>query len=187
MDAIEIMLKEYETLRQEVLAAMSNRNSILSFGLAIIGAIFTASIAADMVANVSDVSSLILILAVPAISIFVVLMWLGEHERTQRAGKFLVDLELRINNKAREKELLTLEEEKLLTWEADLRGKSGHLKYPYIFTVTLLIAIGFISLYIGQDMLNRVTRSMLALVIVVGTMLIVTSVYAISRVIKLQL
>ena len=52
MDAIEIMLKEYETLRQEVLAAMSNRNSILSFGLATIGAIFTASIAADMVANV---------------------------------------------------------------------------------------------------------------------------------------
>lgn len=39
MDSLEIMLKEYDALRQEVLAAMSNRISILSFGIAAVAAI----------------------------------------------------------------------------------------------------------------------------------------------------
>jgi hypothetical protein len=180
MDAIEIMLKEYETLRQESLTAMSSRNSILSFGLAAIAALFTASIAAPVDSNVPRP---VLILVVPAVAICVVLMWLGEYERTQRAGKFLADLESKINNKAKENKLLTSEGEELLRWETQLRGESRHLKYPYIFTVALLTATGFISLYLGHN-LSPVTGLML---IVVGITLAITSVYAIVRILMLQL
>ena len=139
-DSIEIMLKEYETLREEVLAAMSSRNSILSFGLAIIGAIFTASIATHTQIGYSILASYLLILAVPSVTNCVLFMWLGEYQRSQRAGKFLVGLEKRINAKA---------QEELLTWETLLREQLRHMKYPYVITVMLLTVISVISLIIG--------------------------------------
>lgn len=140
MKPVEILLKEYETLRQEILTAMSNRISILSFGLASIGAIFTASIAIYSTNN-ALLSGLALTLAIPAISIFILFIWLGEYQRMQRAGKFLAGLEKRINEKA------TM---KLLSWETDLRAKHTHMKYPYNSTVMLLLVISTISFIIGS-------------------------------------
>ncbi len=63
MDSVEIMLKEYETLREESLAAMSNRNSILSFGVAAMGVILTASIATYKAGG--HLSELMFVLMVP--------------------------------------------------------------------------------------------------------------------------
>ena len=140
MDPIEVMIKEYETLREEILATMHVRSSILSFGLATIGAIITASIAVSVSGSYSPLSNLMLILGVPAVSNFVLFMWLGEYQRMQRAGRFLVDLERRVNDKA---------EENLLTWETHLREQSRHLKYPYHTTVLLFMAISVISLVAG--------------------------------------
>jgi len=51
MEKTDVMLKEYETLRQEILTAMGSRNSVLSFGLATIGAILTASLATQTGSN----------------------------------------------------------------------------------------------------------------------------------------
>lgn len=144
MDPVEIMLEEYKTLRQESLNAMSNRNIILSFGLASISAVFTGSIIAH--ASTSDIHSSILILrfafilVIPAISCIVLLMWLGEYERMQRAGKFLAKLELKINTEA---------SRELLSWEKYLRERKLHMKYPYYATVVLLTGISGISLVLG--------------------------------------
>jgi hypothetical protein len=44
MDKEEILLKEYDSLRAEVLNAIANRNSILTFGLATIGVLFTGTV-----------------------------------------------------------------------------------------------------------------------------------------------
>ena len=140
MDPIEIMLKEYETLRQESMNAMNNGNRILSFGLAAISAIFTSSIFAYTTGKYSLIPSLALILVIPAISIFILFMWLGEYERMQRAGKFLVKLESKINKEA---------SKELLTWETHLRKSQSHMKYPYNATVLLLIGISGISLVLG--------------------------------------
>jgi len=140
MDPIEIMLKEYETLRQESMNAMNNGNRILSFGLAAISAIFTSSIFAYTTGKYSLIPSLAFILVIPAISIFILFMWLGEYERMQRAGKFLVKLELKINKEA---------SKELLTWETHLRKSQSHMKYPYNATVLLLIGISGISLVLG--------------------------------------
>lgn len=140
MDSVEIMLKEYETLRQESLNTINNRNTILSFGLATIGTIFTGSIVAYTTGTYALISSLALILAIPAISSLVLLIWLGEYERMQRAGRFLVELERKINEEA---------SKELLTWEIHLRESRSHMKYPYEAVVTLLIGISGISLAIG--------------------------------------
>jgi len=142
MDKADILLKEYETLRHEILAAMNSRNSILSFGLATIGAIFTASLATQTDSTPSLLTSLILELAVPAISIFVLFMWLGEYQRMQRAGKFLVGLEKRIND-------IASKSKALLTWETSLREKQRHMRYPYNTTVLLLVLISVLSQLIG--------------------------------------
>jgi len=140
MDWVEILLEEYKMLRQESLNAMNNRNRILSFGLATIGAILAGSIAAHTKSTYSPVSCLALIFMVPVISTFVLLMWFGEYKRMQRAGKFLSGLEDRINKDARKR---------LLTWETHLRDKKLHMKYPYYATVALLLVISWISLVLG--------------------------------------
>ena len=140
MDSVDILLEEYKTLRQESLTAMNNRNRVLSFGLAAIGAIVTGGIYVyDSVDHLS-ISCLVFIIVIPAITSFILLMWLGEYERMQRAGKFLVELEGRINKEARET---------LLTWETKLREDQSHMKYPYHATVLLLIGISGISLVCG--------------------------------------
>jgi hypothetical protein len=138
MDLISIKLKEYETIRQEILITMQVRNSILSFGLAILGAVLTVSIA--LASQSSLVSSLILILIAPAICIFVIYMWLGEYQRMQRAGKFLMNLEQEINEDV---------SANVLTWETSLRSQRTHMKYPYNTTVLLLTVIGLMSMTIG--------------------------------------
>jgi hypothetical protein len=140
MEPIEIILKEYESIRQEILASMNNRISVLSFGLATIGAIFTASIAVYTTNTYSLLSSLMLIFAVPAIDVFILFMWLGEYQRMQRAGRFLVELERRINEQA---------SGAILTWETHLRSQRLHMKYPYDTAVMLLTIIGFISMALG--------------------------------------
>jgi len=140
MDSTEIILKEYDTIRQEILTSMNNRVSILSFGLAIIGAIFTATIAVSTTSGSSLLSSLMLVFAVPAINSFILFMWLGEYQRMQRAGKFLVSLEDRINKMA---------STRLLTWETNLREQRLHMKYPYDTTVMLLTVISLISVCLG--------------------------------------
>jgi hypothetical protein len=136
MNSVEILIKEYETLRSEILTSMSNRISILSFGLATIGAIFTASMAVFITSNNVILPSMILSLAIPLTSNFVLIMWLGEYQRMQRAGQFLVGLEKRINDEA---------SKQLLSWETSHR----HMKYPYNTTVMLLLAISIISYIIG--------------------------------------
>ena len=140
MDSAEILLKEYETLRQEVMVAMGSRNSILSFGLATMGAIFTASVATQTGESPSPFASLILSIIVPLISVFVLYMWLGEYQRMQRAGKFIAGLEKRIN---------TEKNKELLSWETSLRKGKKHMKYPYNTTVLLLMIISCTSLLIG--------------------------------------
>ena len=178
MDSSDILLKEYETLRQEILAAMSSRNSILSFGLATIGAILTASLATQTGPSPSLLSSLILELAVLAISIFVLFMWLGEYQRMQRAGKFLVGLEKRINEIA---------SKKLLTWETSLRAKRGHMQYPYNTTVLLLILISVLSQLIGFVTMGVTSLALLLTLIVVGALIhLLIYFYVISTIAKLR-
>jgi hypothetical protein len=154
MDPVDVLLEEYQTIRQEILASMNNRVSVLSFGLATIGAIFTASIAVSTASNYSQLSNLMLISTVPVVTGFILFMWLGEYQRMMRAGKFLHDLEDRINNASGH--------ESLLTWEHYLKSR-GHMRYPYNTTVMLLILISLVSASLGLAMLsaNLLTKAII--------------------------
>ncbi len=181
MESIDVMLKEYEALRAEILVTMNARISVLSFGLATIGLIFTASVAASVsgsnpVPDNNPLPGVMLILAVPAITDFVLFIWLGEYQRMQRAGRFLVDLEHRINDKAKEN---------LLTWETQLRNQRSHMKYPYNTTVMLLIAISLISLVMGLITFGP-PQTWIWVVCIVGIVVhLVVYGYAVSRIRKL--
>src|ERR1700752_4289026 len=102
MDDLEIRLEEYKTLRQEVLTAINNRISILSFGVASISLILYAGITNYRPAKPEDAASntlfvgLVLFLAIPVVAVFVLRIWLGEYERSQRAGTFLVTIERKV-------------------------------------------------------------------------------------------
>lgn len=170
-DAIKVMLKEYETLRQESLDSIGHRNTILTFGSAAIGAIFAGSIVAYSDDPDSFMPKLALIVVIPFICCFVVLMWLGEYERMQRAGRFLVGIERRINREC---------SKELLTWETRLREDRTHMRYPYISTVALLIGISFILFSFGAVTLDLQLTLMCSLIIVgilvhLGLYLFVTS------------
>jgi hypothetical protein len=145
MEAVEIMLKEYETLRQESLTAANSRTLTLQFGLAIIGGIIAATTASDKVVAQPFITSIVLIFVVPSISMLILLIWLGEHQRIQRAGLHLTYLERRINQDA---------SKKLLTWENNLRKDPPkpsiqHMQYPYRAVVGLVTLVAISSFMIG--------------------------------------
>ena len=104
-------------------------------------------------------------------------MWFGEYQRMQRAGKFLVDLERRINAEA---------SKDLLSWETHLRTWHLHMKYPYNTTVMLLTAISVVSLITGVATLGIATNLMW-LLIIAGTIIhLVIYMYTVSSMSKLQ-
>ncbi len=175
MNTVEVMLKEYETLRQESLNTMSNRNTILSFGLASIGAIFTGSILAYTRGAYPLMSSLALIVLIPFVSSFILVIWLGEYERIQRVGRFLVEVEHKVNAQF---------SGKLLSWETYLREHRAHMRYPYNATVALLVGISGILFAIGLATANFCTTliytiSILGVLFHLGLYLFVT--FRISR------
>jgi hypothetical protein len=148
VDATEIRLEEYKTLRQEILTAMSNRISILTFGLASISLVLSASVSKythDDAGFGKVLPGLALSLAIPAIAIFIIFMWLGEYERMQRAGRFLTTIEEKVNWEKRSK---------LLTWETQLRAERRHMAYPYNATVMLLLVISWLSQMGGLMMIS---------------------------------
>jgi fatty acid desaturase len=137
MDKEEILLKEYESLRAEILNAMANRNTILTFGLATIGILFTGAVSLTP----SNLPVIILMIVVPLVCAYISMIWVGEYKRMQRAGAFIVGIEKKINEMAGDE---------LLTWETFLRKNNDrHRKFPYYSTIIFLVLTGMISYFVG--------------------------------------
>jgi hypothetical protein len=97
MDRVEVLLKEYETLRQESLDSNNNRSQIVSFGLGTIGLLAASVLASERASASLPLLLMVFSGAIPIISILVLYSWLGEVERMMRAGRFMSELERRIN------------------------------------------------------------------------------------------
>ena len=136
MERIELLIKEYDTLRDESLGSMSHRSQIVSFGLAslclLLGTLFGSSI----VAGSSFLRLALAGIGIPALSIGVLLLWLGEVERMVRAGNCLAQLEILINA-----EVLGTEAESrpALQFETWLRSPGVQMRYPYVVVPTLFL------------------------------------------------
>lgn len=134
MDKAEALLKEYDTLRQESLDSINNRSQIVSFGLAAVGVFAAAVFASERAAANAALVRLVFGIGVPAISLLILYIWLGEVERMMRAGEFMVALEQRIN---RELDPAS----PTLAWEGHLRSAGAQMKYPYLAVLVLFFGI----------------------------------------------
>jgi len=156
MDKEEIMLHEYNTLRTEIENSFGSAKRILAIGLGIMGALFTGGVINQI--NNIDVNvfgSLLLIsfliLVIPLVSLVTLAMWLGEYQRIQRAGKYLVGLENKIN---------ALVDEDVLNWENHLKKNNLHMRYPYASIIVLMIVISVLS-HIGGSYLITILNKYL--------------------------
>jgi len=140
MEHLDILMKEYDSLRQESLIAIQSRTSVLSFGLATLGAIFAVAVTTIENGQLAYLTSVTLILVVPLIAAGVASIWFGEHHRMHRAGRFIGELEQRVNNMAGAE---------LLSWEGSLRVRKSHMLAPYSHSVTLIAILGVFGMGIG--------------------------------------
>ncbi|MCI0553936.1 MAG: hypothetical protein L0287_23560 [Anaerolineae bacterium] len=139
-EKIEIILKEYDSIRNESLNTITNRFQILSFGLAGLAALAAGILAAVQQAENSTLVLLAFNITIPLISTLILYIWLGEVNRMNRAGGYLVVLEKKINKMAGKR---------VLGWEKRLRSKETKMTYPYNTVIVLLMSFVFIFPVLG--------------------------------------
>ena len=134
---LQSALAEYDSLRQESMASISNRITVVNFTFGALAVMIAGLLAQS---NPTLLSGIVAILFVPQLAKTGLLIWLGEYDRSQRAGRWIRDLELRIN---------ALVDNKSMSWESTLMSKGTHMSYPYASTVLLLLGAGWASLVVG--------------------------------------
>jgi hypothetical protein len=145
------MLLEYSTLRDESLASIGHRLTVVSFVFGALAIVFSAL----LTRRIPDlVAASISILFIPQISKVALLIWLGEYNRSQRAGRWLIQLENRIN---------THVGSNAVGWESHLADSvtndgQFHMSYPYAATVALLLCIGLASDMFGVFLVGSYLR-----------------------------
>ncbi|WP_034590381.1 hypothetical protein [Hamadaea tsunoensis] len=139
--ALDAMLAEYSSLRTESLASITNRITVANFAFGAV-AVIVAAILANPEPNLTK--GLIAVFFVPQIAKAGLLIWLGEYERSQRAGKAISSLETRIND-----ELGRGERSKAMSWESRLIDGGTHMSYPYKSAIYLLLGAGWASTLLG--------------------------------------
>lgn len=141
MNKIEALLKQYELIQNYTFNTIpASKNSILSFGLAILGAIFTGNIILLSTDKYSLISILIFLIILPLASVTIMFIWLGEIDRMMRAGAFLLSLEEQINTESNEE---------IFNWEKYIRLKKSLIMYPDIFALCVFLGTSFFSIIVS--------------------------------------
>ncbi|WP_061289326.1 hypothetical protein [Herbidospora cretacea] len=146
--AFQAMLVEYNWLRQESLNAISNRVTIANFMFGAMALILAALIGQP---TPTTGTALVSLICVPQIAKVGLMIWLGEYNRSQRAGKWLAELEVRIN--------AAVGRPNVLSWESTLLSNSLHMSYPYSSVLLLLLGAGWAGIFVGVMQL-RVTATL---------------------------
>lgn len=138
---IDIMLKEYESVRQESLTTLTLRTRILALGVPAIMTVFALGISVltgsrESRADYSTLARGVLIIGIPLLVTGVLSAWWGEYRRMHRAGKHIAGLEKKINERAGQE---------LLSWEKT----TGHMQWPYLITILMLLLISSLSISVG--------------------------------------
>jgi hypothetical protein len=139
------MLAEYESLRGEILGAIAHRIAVMNF----VFAALTVLLAGLLTRRIGDaIAAAVAIFAVPQFAHAGLLIWLGEYRRSQRASLWLRGLEGRINQEVGAK---------AMGWEGRSQDPTatdfGHMAFPYVATVALLVGVGYAGLAIGGYLL----------------------------------
>lgn len=167
MDIINLIFEDYKTLREESLQSMRNRNAVLTFGLGVLGVIFHAGISSfsNGTQNGYWLSLSIFYLGIPALSLLIYTLWLGEVARMRRIGVYLMEREKLINlligsilEKIKDEKIVNKDYpghfNKAVFWENYIREKitskkTRQLRFPYIAVTILFLGIAIVSLIIS--------------------------------------
>lgn len=91
----DIVMEEYNSLRNESAEALRQQQSIINYGLTAIGVLIAFS--ANLWGKEKIVES-IYVLFIPFMCNVIILIWNGEIRRMSRAGQYIKELETKINN-----------------------------------------------------------------------------------------
>lgn len=142
---VAVILEEYRALRAEVILCLERRTTIISWGLAAIGAIFAAAVAAYT--GQKPLMAGVLLLAIATTTSWLVLnMWLTETRRARRASHYLCYLEIKLMAV-----MGTASHPKPLEWEQQLRKPKTGTQFSehYIHTIGFFGFMLFVSTYLG--------------------------------------
>jgi hypothetical protein len=131
IEKINILLKEYECLRMEVLDSFKIRNQTLSFAFATIVFIF-GGYATCISYKYNSIGNFLLFVLLPSFDVIILLFLLGELEKVQRIANHLLVVENRIN---------LIVEIELLSWEKSLREKPLVQFYSYAFLLLFFCVV----------------------------------------------
>jgi hypothetical protein len=147
---VEVLLKEYETLRQESLNALNNRSQVTAFGLGAIGVLAAGAF------NLKNEAAVLLVFngAIPLLVIFTLTLWMDEVERARRAGRFLANtVEQKVERKFGHP---------VLTWEGSLQKDGSGWVYVRRINALLLAGILVGSPLLGVRVAGRAISCCLA-------------------------
>jgi hypothetical protein len=130
-------MAEYSSLREESLAAIEHRMTATNFTFAALAVIIAGLLSSDLDALVA---AAVLVVVVPQLAKSGLLIWLGEYERSQRAGRHIAVIERRVNR---------MLGDDTLTWESGLKAGGSHMGYPYRAVLALLLGTGYASVVLG--------------------------------------
>lgn len=138
---VDVLMVEYESLREESIAAIEHRMTATNFTFAALAVIIAGLLSARIDVRLVGVT---LVFFVPQLAKAGLLVWLGEYKRSQRAGQHISTIEARVND------LLGLQ---VLTWEGRLTKDKTHMDYPYRAVMLLLLGTGYAGGLMGLGIL----------------------------------
>ncbi|HEY3687788.1 MAG TPA: hypothetical protein VGL93_32425 [Streptosporangiaceae bacterium] len=136
--ALTALLAEHASLRQESVQAIANRIAVMNFTFGALAVVIAALLAG---AVDRTVAGLIALLFVPQMAKAGLLIWLGEYNRSMRAGAWLARIESQVNR--------LIGTDGTLTWETSLISRSSHMDYPYVATAAFILGAGYLGSLLG--------------------------------------
>jgi hypothetical protein len=136
--ALTALLAEHASLRQESVQAIANRIAVMNFTFGALAVVIAALLAG---AVDRTVAGLIALLFVPQMAKAGLLIWLGEYNRSMRAGAWLARIEAQVNR--------LIGGDDTLTWETSLISRSSHMDYPYVATAAFILGAGYLGSLLG--------------------------------------
>jgi hypothetical protein len=137
----ELLLEEYRTLRQESLDSLGHRLTVVNFTFAALSVVIAAMLASN--APSPALLAIFGLLLVPQGAKAGLFIWLGEYQRSQRAGRHIAHLEQRLN------ELAAAADGEGMSWESGLKNRQAHMSTPYIATIAFTIGAGWAGALVG--------------------------------------
>jgi len=134
----EARIAEYTSLREESLQAISSRVQIMNFTFTSLTIILASLMAASIPITLVLIVSLVFVPVACKVS---ALVWLGEYNRSQRAGSGIRQREALINELIRNVPAVS--------WETDLYSKGTHMGYPYAASLAFMLSTGIFGEALG--------------------------------------